>query len=56
VAQRTEPIDEERTSGLRRLRSVVLLIVLVVVLGALVASALGVIVIALASFIDQALE
>jgi hypothetical protein len=51
-----EPIDDERTSALRRIRSVVLLLLFVVVLGAVVAGTLGVIVIAVASFVDQALE
>jgi hypothetical protein len=46
----------ERTSWGRRVRSTVLLVVLVLVLGALAAGVIGVVVVGLASVIDHALE
>lgn len=50
-----EPIEYEATGWLRRTRSAVLLVVLVVILGALTAGAIGVLVVALASLVDHAL-
>ncbi len=56
MTERFEQVDEELVSGLQRARAVVGLVVMVVVLGALAAAALGVVVVGLAAFIDQALE
>lgn len=53
---RIDGVDDDRTSLLRRLRAVVLLLVMVVVIGVVLAGTFGVIVVGLASFIDQALE
>jgi hypothetical protein len=63
VAERIGRIDEVdsdadggRTSVLRRVRAVLLLLVMVIVLGLLAAGTLAVVVLGLATFIDQALE
>lgn len=50
-----EPIEYEATGWLRRTRSALLLVVLVVVLGAVAAGVLGVLVVALTSLVDHAL-
>lgn len=56
MTERFEQVDEEVISGLQRARSVVGLVVMVVALGVLVAATVGVVVVVLAAFVDQALE
>lgn len=56
MTQRIEEVDDDRTSVLQRVRAVAGLVVMVFVLGVLAAAALGVVVVGLAAFIDQALE
>lgn len=57
VTERFEDeVDEDRTSVLQRVRAIVGLVGMVVILGALAAATLGVVVVGLAAFIDQALE
>jgi hypothetical protein len=57
---RIEEVDSDadggRTSVLRRVRAVLLLLVMVIVLGLLAAGTLAVVVLGLATFFDQALE
>lgn len=50
-----EAIEHEHTTVGRRIRSAVLLLVLIGMLGALTAATLGVLVVTLTSLIDQAL-
>lgn len=56
MTERFEEVDEDRTSVLQRVRAVVGLGVMVVVLGVLAAATLGVVVVGLVAFVDQALE
>ena len=59
AAQRIGQVEDgiaERTTWGRRVRSTVLLVVLVLLLGALAAGVIGVLVVGLASVIDHALE
>lgn len=56
MTERMEQVDDGRATVLQRVRAVVGLVVMVVVLGVLVATALGTVVVALAAFVDQALE
>lgn len=50
-----ESIEQDSTSWARRLRSSVLLVVLVALLGLLAAATVGVLVVALTSLVDSAL-
>ena len=59
AAQRIDEVEDglaERTSWGRRVRSTVLLVLLVLVIGALAAGVIGVVVVGLASVVDHALE
>ena len=55
IGEAGDGVAEPTTWG-RRVRSTVLLVVLVLVLGALAAGVIGVVVVGLASLIDHALE
>lgn len=50
-----EPMEQDETSWVRRVRSAVLLAALIGVLGVITAATLGVLVVTLTSLIDQAL-
>lgn len=56
MAERADQRDDDRTNPLQRIRAILGIAVLVVVLGVATAGTIGIVVLGVASFVDQALE